>query len=694
MLLASNLHTKLAQTLCLVMLFLPTTIFSGVLSVRNALNPLVDEPFPLPAATAEKDYSYQFQSSGGIAPLTWHIIKGALPTGLTLDEKGKLSGKTSQTQATPFAFDVEVTDSSQPPEHFSLSCLLRVKAAPLRIITETGKLKIETVPASTTAPALPNETASTTAPNPPPKNAATTETPATTRSQICGRLHPSSLDQTLSLIKSVPSLIRDDKIKKWVELIETKGRFNQGETPCTQDEKYVKGSQRKTWSDLLSYLALRLSPSDTKTVGSQDKDFQIQRIDLAKIRSEQFHSLSLDTINKQILLLNQYIGNVAVRVRVSNQTIAKAIAFTDIDGYYLINFNADSSQSEYTLDTEADGYHTSRDFTVNPDAVVRVNLPIEDRPVSLLTRAVVGYQQAGAASTAFEQNYFFDLFNSYSVPFHQQINPDFGEKWRAWQAVRVASAPQSGNVTISGLAQNFVTNVGGLNANDAVRVFDFLGGVEYRISGNTALLPSFDRNTKQKFSLSLIADFGFITPADPSTTTKVFALSDLLKAQLEKKTPGITTGKNFVSFTQVDRDRFFRQYYAGLRFQTFFFNRHNIPLQRFPAQLDVTYGQNEYVTSGRLRGGVFRIDGYFPLPYENLQFINLFGSAVLRPTRTKITEALILAPAPNQAASDNNVINLPVSQFNRDYYRIGVGIDFISFVKKLTASWGVSKSGN
>src|SRR5262249_9159529 len=162
-----------------------------------------------------------------------------------------------------------------------------------------------------------------------------------------------------------------------------------------------------------------------------------------------------------------------------------------------------------------------------------INLPIEDRPVSLLTRAVVGYQQAGAASADFEQNYFFDLFVSQSLPFLQKINPDFGEGWRAWGAIRAISAPQSGNVTVGGLANELVTNISNLKANEAARVFDYLGGVEVRMPwfSNSSLLPSFDRDTKQKFSLSFIGSFGFLTPTNPAQTVKTFKISDQFRTE-------------------------------------------------------------------------------------------------------------------------------------------------------------------
>ncbi|MDQ3011786.1 MAG: hypothetical protein M3X11_13890 [Acidobacteriota bacterium] len=402
--------------------------------------------------------------------------------------------------------------------------------------------------------------------------------------------------------------------------------------------------------------------------------------------------VSDERLEKLLDLLTNYNSNIVVRAENKGGQLV-ATATTDRDGKYGFCLPKNTADDYYVISAGADNFYTKKTIVVSNDDQ-HVSLTIEDRPVSLLARAVVGYQQAGAASTEFEQNYFFDLFVSQTLPFRQKIDPDFGEPWRAWGAIRAISAPQSGNVTIGDLSSGFVTQVSALKANEAARVFDYLGGVEYRLPGkwfnNRALLPSFDRNTKQKFSLSLIASGGFITPTNPKQSDpETYTISDEFRAKFKREAkPGTQftgtelDGKKYVAFAQTDRDRFFRQYYAGFRVQTFFFNRHDIPLQRFPVQLDLQYGINEYVTGGRARGGVVRLDGYFPLPYDSLNFINLFGTAIFRPVRSQIEKTVVLEKTTGKLFDAQTAI-LPVSQFNRDYYRVGVGIDFVSFAGKL-----------
>ena len=388
--------------------------------------------------------------------------------------------------------------------------------------------------------------------------------------------------------------------------------------------------------------------------------------------------ISTDTIRKQILLLNGYIGNAIVRVEGDSKVLTPR---TDKDGNFITEVIG-GDDKEYTISTEVDNYYTRRTVRVKSNEAVRLDIPIEDRPVSLLTRAIVGYEQAGAAAAKHDQNYFFDLFVSKSFPWKQKIDPDFGERLRTWIDFRFATVPQTGDVTVGDFAAGFATQVKGLKVKDVARVMEFNGGLEYRLTGNSALLPSFDRLTKQKFSLSLIASGGFTTPTNPLDSLSIFKVP-------AGGVPGFpqTIGNDFLAFVQSDRDKFFRQYYLGLRMQSFFFNLFNMPMQRFPAQFDVAIGQNEFVTGGKLKGPVVRLDGFYPLPYDGLKFVNLFGTAILRPGHSVTGVPLVLEQAPpGTSVTGPNVTLVAVPQPNRDYYRFGFGIDLMSLIQKWASS--------
>lgn len=359
----------------------------------------------------------------------------------------------------------------------------------------------------------------------------------------------------------------------------------------------------------------------------------------------------------------------------------------------------------YFVSTEADNSQLKRQvsFSKGQDDY-KVDLPLENRPVSLLTRAIVGYDQSGATSVKSAQKFFFDLF--VTAPFPRQrpskgpcqpktgygcIDPDFGPRVRVWGDAQVSSVPQQGTtplgsfVSAGGLAGQVAT----LQVGQIAQSIQFLVGGEVRLSDGLTfrtLLPSFDHNTKQKFALSFIGAFGGTTPANPQESVQLF------KYQAGVGLPPVPSGTEYVAYVPPTRDRLFRQYYGGFRIQSFFFNRFDRPFQRFPAVLDLMYGQNEFVTRGHFRGGLFRFDGYYPLPYESLKSVNLFGTFFLRPTREHDTSPIILQPAPaGTPFPASNVAQLPAPQLNRDYYRIGVGIDFVSFTQQFLGYLANSK---
>jgi hypothetical protein len=218
-----------------------------------------------------------------------------------------------------------------------------------------------------------------------------------------------------------------------------------------------------------------------------------------------------------------------------------------------------------------------------------------------------------------------------------------------------------------------------------------MAGVDFRLFKSDALLPSFDGETKQKFSFSLIAGGGAITPLTPRDTIQVFKVSPDAMARYGDR----LKDKDFVAFVSSDRDRFFRQYYGGVGMRTFYYDKNGKPLQRFPATLDITYGVNESVTRGRLRGGVIRLEGFYPLPWDKGKFIYLFGTALLKPSRSKISDPLILEPAPAGTpvpGPSTAIITIP--QADRDYYRIGVGIDMIGVIKTIADRNKTQANGN
>ncbi len=310
------------------------------------------------------------------------------------------------------------------------------------------------------------------------------------------------------------------------------------------------------------------------------------------------------------------------------------------------------------------------------------------------SRAIVGFEQSGASSAPSTQRFFSDLY--ISVPFpvfrRQHADNEFGPRLRLWGNVRVTTVPQQISTPVAQFATEFVNKVGEIKVNELAQAAEFLAGVDFRLFKSDVLLPSFDRKTQQKFSFSFIAGGGAITPLTPRDTIQVFKVSPDASARYGD---GLKD-KDFVAFVSSDRDRFFRQYYVGIGLRTFYY-QNGEPQQRFPATLDLTYGVNESVTRGRLRGGVIRLEGFYPLPWDTSKFIFLFGTALLKPSRSTISDPLVLEPAPaGTPVPGPRTAIVTVQQADRDYYRIGVGIDMIGVIKRIadrTKPEGGKKSG-
>jgi uncharacterized protein YhjY with autotransporter beta-barrel domain len=98
---------------------------TGPFSIAAAYTVTIDAPAlavtpsSLPNATVAQAYNQTFGATGGVAPYTYAVTGGALPTGLTLSPAGVLSG--SPTQGGMFTFTVSATDASTGAGPYTVS---------------------------------------------------------------------------------------------------------------------------------------------------------------------------------------------------------------------------------------------------------------------------------------------------------------------------------------------------------------------------------------------------------------------------------------------------------------------------------------------------------------------------------------------------------------------------------------------
>jgi hypothetical protein len=314
-------------------------------------------------------------------------------------------------------------------------------------------------------------------------------------------------------------------------------------------------------------------------------------------------------------------------------------------------------------------------------------------------RAIVGYQQSGASSSSFNQNWFLDFYISRPLAFRiypEENGEGTNHKWRWWGNVRIASFPQAGNQTLADVATGFTAQLGALKLNQLAQGAEFLSGFEY------ALLRSFpfrglSENSRQSFTLGFVGGFGatgFFS--SPSSNVQVFyvpAAGTPASKAFQASYPNVTTER--VGFIAPDVERFPKQFLGGLRLTTHYFDPSGMPLTSAPAMLQITAGQNQVITGGRWQGVVGRIEAFYPLPFGNrgngvagaFSSIYLFGETELRVGAAKVPPALVLQPDTTTPAYDPTV-TLVATPTTRDTYRFGFGLDLVGFISQLTGGAG------
>lgn len=100
-------------------------------SASTSLSLFIDTPVAittssLPSGVASEAYSATLAASGGIAPYTWQVSSGSLPTGLTLSG-ATLAGTPTVAGTSPFT--IAVSDSSSPVQTASQAFSIAVSAA-------------------------------------------------------------------------------------------------------------------------------------------------------------------------------------------------------------------------------------------------------------------------------------------------------------------------------------------------------------------------------------------------------------------------------------------------------------------------------------------------------------------------------------------------------------------------------------
>jgi hypothetical protein len=316
-------------------------------------------------------------------------------------------------------------------------------------------------------------------------------------------------------------------------------------------------------------------------------------------------------------------------------------------------------------------------------------------------RIVLGLQQTGASSTPSVRKFFADLYFEAPTLGRRQADPVYGPRLRVWGDIRASSVPEASPVQLSQF--NLTSQVIKLSTSQIVQSMEFGVGPEFRIFGHPPAdqPPYMGQNDNAndilnlgRFTGSLFLEYGATTPLNPQqSATLVDGLKgdagtlykDLTASALPCLAATPPPATCTIAIVSKDTSQFEGQWYAGLRLKTHYFTPAGIPESRPPAVLDVAVGQNEAVTEDRLHGMVFRLNGFYPLPFEQLKMIYLFGRGDIQiSAKPVISNPYILVPAASTVSiTDSGVIKLVLPFPRRDTYQIGIGVDMIPLLSKL-----------
>lgn len=305
--------------------------------------------------------------------------------------------------------------------------------------------------------------------------------------------------------------------------------------------------------------------------------------------------------------------------------------------------------------------------------------PPPDNPMFI---GIAGVEQSGYSSLGQSTNAFVSGF------FRSPAYPVFG--LRLWGKVRLLGAPsQSSN----GIVSTFTDPTGQLQKTDFTKVgqaIDYVLGAEKPVT-----------DASSRAQISLIGGFGATTPLssqDVVLTYQVPALgtqecTTLIDRFSEQRgyqpflapDPANKTclagGYQYFALSNQDRSNFLFKYGAGVRLTSRFDEDDG---SKAHGVVDLIVGQDTSVTGGRLHHSVFKVDGMYPLQLKGTSWLYLFGSASMRLAGNRDNAPLILQAATNAPqVPSSSVIVLPLKQSDRDFYRLGVGLNFVEIFKKL-----------
>jgi len=331
----------------------------------------------------------------------------------------------------------------------------------------------------------------------------------------------------------------------------------------------------------------------------------------------------------------------------------------------------------------------------------KYGLPIESKDVGPrfngpFSSFIAGAEQSAYSSDDIETNAFVSAFirSGYLGSKHGS--------WSLWGRVRLLSAPQQSAPNIVATIANPTGQITQSSLSSVGAVTDYVLGPEWRLRQHDG--PAYTTR------FSLIGDLGETTPLStanptifnapaPNTTDCANLIGNINQMS---SPPPLTSGNgltpptclenpasqmpyNYVAYTQQKRSGFLAKYGAGVRFSQVSLPKTAGP-SPYAGMLDATLGQDDTITGGKLHKLVFRLDGQYPIPLGTLSsYLYIFGSSSIKIAPNKDLPTINLGVVQSNVPTIPNpqVLVLPTQQPDRDFYRLGVGLNLMDVFCKV-----------
>lgn len=277
-------------------------------------------------------------------------------------------------------------------------------------------------------------------------------------------------------------------------------------------------------------------------------------------------------------------------------------------------------------------------------------------------RLIAGYEMIKPSGGDIQGNGFVDLYLSQNFPGWEN---DFWNRLMIWGNVRLSSVPIKGSKLGDISNSDYFKDLRNFTLEEIAQAGEFLLGLEFHLGEKIIEAENL------KFTIGFTLSMGAIAPAFPSDNAVSYK-------EIPSEYQDRYDGKKCLALVKPSYNRFYRQYYVGLRLKTY-----NLKEDNLPGVFDLMLGMNAATSGGRnkfLKRLVFRLDGFLPLNLIKDGMIYVFGSIVLNTTKRSLvpfqigdTASLDLTKV-NISPSDIAVRILPENDL--DYYRIGLGIEF------------------